>query len=160
MISPGLPALAEIERRIEELLAQPVLPSRHANALVDPASRPTAALPAPEPRLRPKKPLHSLRSVFDEYALYGLAGEAVRTLAPHTAAILLQLIAVFGNAIGPSPHCMVDQALEKLRSLGLATCRYVPGRGPFTTLWSAADYQDSEPAEETPGLEEFLWEES
>jgi hypothetical protein len=35
------------------------------------------------------------QSVFDQYALYGLAGEAVRTLAPHTEAqpeaILLQL---------------------------------------------------------------------
>ena len=25
----------------------------------------------------------------------------------HTAAILLQLLAVFGNVVGPGPHCMV-----------------------------------------------------
>ena len=47
-----------------------------------------------------------------EAALYGLAGLAVRTIAPHTethpAAILLQLLAVFGNLVGPGPHCMVD----------------------------------------------------
>src|SRR5579863_5171856 len=93
--SPALPTLAEIERRTEELLAQP----------------PTAALPTPEPRPRPNEPQHSLRSIFDEYALYGPAGEAVRTLAPHTEAqpevILLQWLAAFGNVIGPSPHCTV-----------------------------------------------------
>jgi hypothetical protein len=47
-----------------------------------------------------------------EAALYGVAGLAVRALAPHTeahpAAILLQLLAAFGNAVGPAPHCMVD----------------------------------------------------
>jgi hypothetical protein len=50
--------------------------------------------------------------VLDEAALYGVAGLAVRALAPHTeahpAAILLQLLAAFGNAAGPGPHCMVD----------------------------------------------------
>ena len=44
-------------------------------------------------------------------ALYGLAGLAVRSLAPHTeadpAAILLQFLAAFGNLIGPAPHCLV-----------------------------------------------------
>ena len=37
---------------------------------------------------------------------------AVCGLAPHSeahpAAILLQLLAAFGNAVGPAPHCMVD----------------------------------------------------
>ncbi len=55
----------------------------------------------------------------------------------------------------------IDQALEKLRSLGIATFRYVPGRGSFTTLWSATEYEDPEPAEEdNTGLEEFPWEET
>ncbi len=50
--------------------------------------------PAPyEPESKPE-PQHSLQSVFEEYALYGLAGQAVRTLVPHTEAqpeaILLQ----------------------------------------------------------------------
>src|ERR1700733_5000093 len=100
--SPALPTLAEIERRTEEPLAQP----------------PTAALPNPEPRPRPNEPQHSLRSTFDEYALYGLAGEAVRTLAPHTEAqpeaLLLQLLAAFGNVIGPGPHCMVGPTRHAL----------------------------------------------
>jgi hypothetical protein len=42
----------------------------------------------------------------------------VRTLAPHTEAqpeaILLQLLAAFGNVIGPSPHCMVGPTRHAL----------------------------------------------
>src|SRR5579859_1919635 len=113
--SPALPTLAEIERRTEELLAQPSTPTRHATHVTDPAS---PEMPTSEPRQQPKEPQHTLRSIFDEYALYGLAGEAVRTLAPHTEAqpeaILLQLLAAFGNVIGPSPHCMVGPTRHAL----------------------------------------------
>ncbi len=67
--------------------------------------------PAPAPQL-------SLQDVFDRYALYGLAGKAVRSLAPHTEAqpeaILLQLLAAFGNVIGPGPHCMVGATRHTL----------------------------------------------
>ena len=67
--------------------------------------------PAPAPQL-------SLQDVFDRYALYGLAGQAVRSLAPHTEAqpeaILLQLLAAFGNVIGPGPHCMVGATRHTL----------------------------------------------
>ena len=112
--SPALPTLAEIERQTEEPLAQPRTPTH----LTDPASPPTAALPTPETRPRPNEPQHSLRSIFDQYALYGLAGEAVRTLAPHTEAqpeaLLLQLLAAFGNLIGPAPHCMVGSTRHAL----------------------------------------------
>ena len=107
--SPRLPTLADIEQRTDDLLAQAASLARHATSAADLASQPTAALPTPEPLRRPKEPQRSLRSIFDEYALYGLAGEAVRTLAPHIEAqpeaILLQLLAAFGNVIGPSPHC-------------------------------------------------------
>src|SRR5271170_7412565 len=77
--------------------------------------------PEPQPALRKEpaaEPQHSLQSVFEEYALYGLAGQAVRTLAPHTEAqpeaILLQLLAAFGNVIGPGPHCMVGATRHTL----------------------------------------------
>jgi hypothetical protein len=87
--SPRLPTLAAIEQRTEDLLAQAADLSQH-----------------------------TLKSVFNEYALYGLAGEAVRTLAPHTEAqpeaILLQLLAAFGNVIGPGPHCMVGPTRHAL----------------------------------------------
>jgi hypothetical protein len=51
-------------------------------------------------------------------ALHGVAGRIVRLLAPHTeahpAAILLQLLASFGNLIGPGPHCMVESTRHAL----------------------------------------------
>jgi hypothetical protein len=79
----------------------------------------------PPPELQPPlrkepapQPQHSSDPIFEQYALYGLAGEAVRTLAPHTEAqpeaILLQLLAAFGNVIGPGPHCMVGATRHPL----------------------------------------------
>jgi hypothetical protein len=98
--SPSLPTLSDIQRRMEELATiqqrldtQTQLHSRSAPR-------------TPPPPSVPQNPNLS------EAALYGVAGMAVRALAPHTeahpAAILLQLLAAFGNAVGPAPHCMVD----------------------------------------------------
>ena len=70
--------------------------------------------PAPEPpqQTRPTPPQPPAKFPLREQALYGLAGQVVRTLAPHTeahpAAVLLQLLAIFGNMVGRGPHCMVD----------------------------------------------------
>src|SRR5271168_2684483 len=103
-MSPGQPSLAEMEPR-NELLAE------------DDPPEPT---PEPQPPLRRQAlaPEYSLHPVFDQYALYGLAGQAVRTLAPHTEAqpeaILLQLLAAFGNILGPGPHCMVGATRHTL----------------------------------------------
>ena len=104
---PNPPTLEEIGQQREELLTQVDLPSQHSTSPADPdpASPPIAALPTPEPLplpALPQPPLHQQQapapqhsrlsrlavgqSVFDKYALYGLAGEAVRTLAPHTEA--------------------------------------------------------------------------
>jgi len=50
---------------------------------------------------------------------------------------------------------------KKLRSLGLAPFRYVPGRVPTPHSGPPPNSQGPEPAEEeTAGPEEFLWEES
>jgi hypothetical protein len=74
----------------------------------------------PEPQPQTTPPWHSRTQPLypppgfqlGEAALYGPAGNVVRTLAPHNeahpAAILLQLLAAFGNLVGPGPHCMVD----------------------------------------------------
>jgi len=47
----------------------------------------------------------------DPAALYGLAGDVVRILAPHTeadpSALLLTFLALFGNAVGDGPHVRV-----------------------------------------------------
>jgi hypothetical protein len=49
---------------------------------------------------------------MDEAVYYGLAGDVVRTIAPHTeadpAAILIQFLAAFGNMIGNMPHYLVE----------------------------------------------------
>jgi hypothetical protein len=49
---------------------------------------------------------------MDEAAYHGLAGDVVRTIAPHTeadpVAILIQFLTVFGNIIGNAPHYLVE----------------------------------------------------
>jgi hypothetical protein len=99
------PTLADIEQASHELITQAGLHSRHQTV---PASQ---EQPAPQPQ-------QSDQAIFEQYALYGLAGEAVRALAPHTEAqpeaILLQLLAAFGNVIGPGPHCMVGATRHTL----------------------------------------------
>jgi hypothetical protein len=50
--------------------------------------------------------------VMHEAAYYGLAGEVVRSIEPHSeadpVAILLQFLAAFGNAVGISPYYQVE----------------------------------------------------
>jgi hypothetical protein len=89
--------LADIERRLPELLRRQSEPQPQTTAS---AYLRTETIYSP-PGIQ-----------LGEAALYGLAGNVVRTLAPHSeahpAAILLQLLAAFGNLVGPGPHCMVD----------------------------------------------------
>jgi hypothetical protein len=97
---PSLPTLSDIQRRMVEISAfQQKLESQ-----TQLQNRP--ATPTPPP------PCASPSPTLGEAALYGVAGLAVCGLAPHSeahpAAILLQLLAAFGNAVGPAPHCMVD----------------------------------------------------
>ncbi len=51
-------------------------------------------------------------------ALYGLAGDIVRTIEPHSeadpAAILIQTLAAAGNIFGPGPHCTVESTRHGL----------------------------------------------
>ena len=112
IIRPQVPTLDEIQRRRAELvsLLPPPQPEPPEPSLLIPAPPAEARLtPAPGPPVTPK---------LGEAALHGLAGLAVRTIAPHTeahpAAILLQLLAVFGNLAGRGPHCMVDATRHSL----------------------------------------------
>ncbi len=47
-----------------------------------------------------------------EDAFYGLAGDIVRTIEPHTeadpAALMIQLLTTFGNVVGREAHFMVE----------------------------------------------------
>jgi hypothetical protein len=70
------------------------------------------------PQPRATSPQLPAKFHLRDQALYGLAGEVVRTLAPHTeahpAAILLQFLVAFGNAAGPGLHCLVGPARHRL----------------------------------------------
>ena len=93
---------AETQRRRAELHGLPIDRQPHNQQPEQPRPSP----PAPPPLRDSASPsLHVA-------ALHGYAGLAVRTIARHTeahpASILLQLLAAFGNMVGPGPHCMVD----------------------------------------------------
>jgi hypothetical protein len=97
---PSRPTLSDIQRRMEELATiQQRLDEQEQLQIpsAPPTSPPPVASPGP---------------ILGDAALYGVAGLVVCGLAPHSeahpAAILLQLLAAFGNAVGPAPHCMVD----------------------------------------------------
>jgi len=97
---PSLPTLSDIQRRMVELTGNQLQLEPQTQLQTRSAPR------TPPPPNMPSNP------TLSKAALYGVAGLAVRALAPHTeahpAAILLQLLAAFGNAVGPAPHCMVD----------------------------------------------------
>jgi hypothetical protein len=88
---------------------------------VTPAPLPPEPEPNPPLSQKPEQdppPLQTQQSVFNQFALYGLAGKLVRTLAPHTEAepeaLLLQFLAAFGNIIGAGPHCRVGATRHSL----------------------------------------------
>jgi hypothetical protein len=97
---PSLHTLSDIQRRMVELTGKQL-------QLEPQPQRQTR--PAPH---APPQNSASPNPILGDAALYGVAGLAVCSLAPHSeahpAAILLQLLAAFGNAVGPAPHCMVD----------------------------------------------------
>ncbi len=55
---------------------------------------------------------------LDPVAYYGILGEVVRTVEPHSeadpAALLLQALVLFGNIIGPSAHCYAGGARHQM----------------------------------------------
>jgi hypothetical protein len=95
---PSLRTLSDIQRRMIELTGKPLQ--------LEPQPQTRPAPSTPRPPSAPPNP------ILGDAALYGVAGLAVCGLAPHSeahpAALLLQLLAAFGNAVGPAPHCMVD----------------------------------------------------
>jgi hypothetical protein len=73
------------------------------------------------PDLAPAKPAPARASwpVLDRVAYHGIVGEVVDTLTPATeadpAALLVALLAMAGNAIGPGPHAVADGAEHPAR---------------------------------------------
>src|SRR5262249_14280469 len=90
----------DLQRRVGERLASALagLPPLTLGAVAEDSKMPMWEDPHPYPQLH-------------EAALYGLAGEVVRMLDPHTeadpAAVLLTFLTMFGNAVGDGPHVRV-----------------------------------------------------
>jgi hypothetical protein len=104
----SIPTLADLQQRTAEL--RDLLPKPQAKPPEHDPDPPTRPGQPPQPSLASAQ--RSANPALGEAALHGTAGLAVRTIAPHTeahpAAILLQLLAAFGNLVGRGPHCMVD----------------------------------------------------
>jgi hypothetical protein len=75
--------------------------------------------------------------VMHEAAYYGLAGEVVDTIAPHSeadpVAILLQFLVAFGNAVGLSPYYQVEGDKHRAK-LFVVTSGATPKGGKGTAL--------------------------
>jgi hypothetical protein len=65
-------------------------------------------------------------------AFHGLAGEYVRAVEPHTeadpAALLLQLLVGFGNAVGPGPHFLAEEDTHRLNEFVVLVGKTAKGR--------------------------------
>ncbi len=71
--------------------------------------------------------------VLKDEALYGLAGEFVRMVEPHTesdrAALLIQLLACFGNAVGRGPHFEVEADRHYANIFAVLVGKTASGKG-------------------------------
>jgi hypothetical protein len=69
---------------------------------------------------------------IDSEAYHGIAGEAVRAIQEHTesdpAAILIQILVMFGNVIGPSAHFVVEATRHYLNLFTALVGRTAGGR--------------------------------
>jgi hypothetical protein len=71
------------------------------------------------------KPLHN-------NAFYGLAGEIIKFIEPETeadpAALLVQFLVAFGNAIGPGPHFSIEESRQRTNLFCLIVGRTAKAR--------------------------------
>jgi hypothetical protein len=85
--------------------------------------------PEPEPAVVPPPPWPA---PLAEEAFYGLAGEYVRAVEPHTeadpAALLLQILVGFANAVGPGPHFLAEEDTHRLNEFVVLVGKTSKGR--------------------------------
>jgi hypothetical protein len=118
---PNPPPLAEIEQQREELLTQADLPPRDYSS-------------------------YSAASLFGACVGDSVADRILEALqSAENGFTRKQIRNLFHGHVSSA---LIDQALEKLSSLGVATSRFISGRGPLTTLWSAIDHEYAERMEE------------
>lgn len=97
---PPLPD-EEVQEIVQSVSKYPPAPSSMFPVASGTQSKPVA--PWPEP--------------LAEEALHGLAGDVVRAIEPHTetdpAAIIINFLTFFGNAVGPNPHAIAEADRHK-----------------------------------------------
>ena len=97
------PDTEPVEKQPFEAQAEPVKPETR------PFDQPEIGQSVPEPQGWPG---------LSPAALYGLPGDVVRTIEPHSeadpTAILIQTLAAIGNLLGPGPHCSVESTRHAL----------------------------------------------
>jgi len=88
--------------------------------------------------------------VMDEAGYWGLAGEVVKVIAPHTeadpVAVLIQALVYFGNVIGKAPYYQVEADLHHANLFGVLVGQSAKGRkgtssGRARSVMKAADEQ-------------------
>ena len=70
--------------------------------------------------------------IMDPAAYYGLAGDIVRTIGPHTeaddAALLIQMLIAVGNVVGRQPHCLAEADYHGLNEFAVLVGATSKGR--------------------------------
>ena len=101
-------------------------PALSAQGIAEDIRRNAAAVPPVEPTTR-QSPLPPCADAF-----YGLAGELVNAIDPHTEsdrmAVLIHLLVMFGNIIGRNPHFVVDGAAHHLNLFAVCVGDTAKGR--------------------------------
>ncbi len=86
---------------------------------------------------------------LDDAALFGLAGDFVRSLSPHTeadpAAILVQFLVAFGNAAGSSPHYFVESDRHALNLFAVLVGASAKGRKGTSFGRARAIFEGADP---------------
>lgn len=102
--------LRRLADRAQILLQQVKEPGVDPDLMAHRHARQVLELVAPPPSAPEERPAGP---VLGREALYGLAGDVVRTLEPHTeadpAGLLVNLLAGFGNLVGPGPYALVHR---------------------------------------------------
>ena len=69
---------------------------------------------------------------IDRAAFYGLAGDFVRAVEPHSeadpVAILIYTLAFFGNVVGPSPYCSAEEDVHPAKLFAVLVGETSKGR--------------------------------
>ncbi len=94
------------------------------NPNCDPQAPPPPDVNTPPPSLWPEPP--------DKLAYFGLAGAIVRAIEPHTeadpVAMLVQLLVMFGNAVGRGPHESIEATHHGLNEFAVIVGASANGR--------------------------------